>query len=305
MVKSLAGKAIVPVALAVTGFVIVCCLLLYSVLKADMTGTAILHASSLAGVVVKSTHYAMLKSDRESLRNIIVNIGEQHDVEHVRIFNKKGLIEFSANHGEVNRLVDKATAGCIGCHAGPVPTAKLGAMQQARQFDNERGRSVLAITAPIYNEPECYNASCHFHTASQKVLGTLDIGLSRQPLQKALSTMRSRMVAFSILILFITVGGVAALLRRMVLTPVKKLAEYCDELERGNYPQEIPSCEGEIEKLAQSLKKITVMLKNFESQLPGAVIKGNSAGTTGEEAPPLKTSAEKIPEHSGTEHFER
>ena len=305
MVKSLAGKAIVPVALAVTGFVVICCLLLYSVLKADMTDSAILHASSLAGVVVKSTRYAMLKSDRETLRNIIANIGEQHDVEHVRIFSKKGLIEFSANQGEVNRLVDKTTAGCIGCHAGPVPTAKLGAMQQARQFDNERGRAVLAITAPIYNEPECYTASCHFHNASQKVLGTLDIGLSRQPLQKALSTMRSRMVAFSILILFITVGGVAALLRRMILTPVKKLTEYCAELERGNYPTEITGCEGEIEKLAQSLKNITVTLKNYESQLPGDVIKASVAGNSGEEAPSSKTSSEKIPDQSGTENFER
>jgi HAMP domain-containing protein len=123
---------------------------------------------------------------------------------------------------------------------------------------------VLAITAPIYNEPECHTASCHFHTASQKVLGTLDIGLSRQPLQKALSTMHSRMIAFSILILFITVGGVAALLRRMILAPVKKLAEYCDELERGGYPAEIPRCEGELEKLAQALKKIAVKLKNLE-----------------------------------------
>jgi len=305
MVKSLAGKAIVPVALAVTGFVIVCCLLLYSVLKADMTDTAILHASSLAGVVVRSTHYAMLKSDRETLRNIIVNIGEQHDVEHVRIFNKKGLIEFSANRGEVNRLVDKTTAGCIGCHAGPVPTAKLGEMQQARQFENERGRAVLAITAPIYNEPECYTASCHFHTANQKVLGTLDIGLSLQPLQKALSTMRSRMMVFSVLILFITVGGVAALLRRMILTPVRKLAEYCDALGRGNFPPEVPCCEGEIEKLAQSLKDITVRLKNFESQLPGVATKGNSTETTGEEAPPLKTPSEKMPEHSDTERVER
>jgi HAMP domain-containing protein len=264
MVKSLVGKAIVPVALAVTGFVIVCCILLYSVLKADMTDTAILHASSLAEVVVKSTRYAMLKSDRETLGNIIDNIGEQHDVEHVRIFNKKGLIEFSANRGEVNRIVDKTTAGCIGCHAGPVPTAKLGAMQQARQFENEQGRAVLAITAPIYNEPECYTAACHFHTANQKVLGTLDIGLSRQPLQKALSTMRSRMIAFSIFILFITVGGVAALLRRMILVPVKNLAEYCDELEQGNYSAEIPRCEGELEKLAQALKKIAVKMKNLE-----------------------------------------
>jgi HAMP domain-containing protein len=267
MIKSLAGKAVIPVALGVTGFVIVCCILLYSVIKSDMTHTATLHAASLANVVVKSAHYSMLTSDRKTLRNIIENIGEQHDVEHVRIFNKKGLIEFSSNPEELNHLVDKKTAGCIGCHAGPTPTAKLGAMQKARTFINEKGREVLAITEPIYNEPECYNAACHFHASGQKVLGTLDIGLSRKPLRDALVTMRGRMIVFTVLVLILTVGGVAALLRRSILTPVKILTGYCNDIADGNPEREIPKFEGELENLAQSLKRVAEAVK--KNRIPG------------------------------------
>ncbi len=268
MIKSLAGKAIIPVTVAVTGFVVVCCILLYSIIKSDMTSTATLHATSLANVVVKSTRYSMLTSDRKTLRYIIENIGEQKDVEHVRIFNKKGMIEFSSNPGELNHLVDKKTAGCIGCHAGPVPAAKLGAMQKARRFVNEKGREVLAITEPIYNEPECFNAACHFHTSGQKVLGTLDIGLSGKPLRDALATMRGRMVIFTVLVLILTVGGVAAILRRSILTPVRILTDYCNEAARGNPPPEIPAFEGELENLAQSLKSLTDGMKKDRS--PGA-----------------------------------
>lgn len=262
MIKSLAGKAVIPVSLAVTGFVIVCCILLYSVIKSDMTQTATMLATSLANVVVKSTHYSMLTSDRKTLRNIIENVGEQHDVEHVRIFNKMGLIEFSSDPKELNHLVDKKTAGCIGCHAGPTPTAELGAMQKARTFINEKGREVLAITEPIYNEPECYNAACHFHTASQKVLGTLDIGLSRKPLRDALVTMRGRMIVFTVLILILTVGGVAALLSRSILTPIKLMTRFCDDIVRGNPSRDLPEFEGELENLAQSLKRVADFVKN-------------------------------------------
>jgi sensor histidine kinase regulating citrate/malate metabolism len=269
MIKSLAGKAIFPVAMAVTGFVIVCCILLYSVIKSDMTHTATLHASSLANVVVKSTHYSMLTSDRKTLRNIIENVGEQHDVEHVRIFNKKGLIEFSSNPNELNHLVDKKTAGCIGCHAGPTPAAKLGAMQKARTFINEKGREVLAITEPIYNEPECYNAACHFHTSGQKVLGTLDIGLSRKPLRDALAIMRGRMIVFTVLILILTVGGVAALLRRSILTPVKILTGFCNDLAEGKQVREIPEFEGELENLAQALKRVAEAANKKRNTGPG------------------------------------
>src|SRR5574340_196846 len=197
MLKSLTARAVVPVTVAVTGFVVVCCIILYSIMKTDITNYVIKYETNQAQTIVKSTRYAMLHDDRETLRNIIDNIGTQEGVEHVRIFNKKGLIMFSRDHREVNRFVDKKTSGLVECHTGPVPSAALGNMKQARRFVNEHGGEVLAITAPIYNEPECYNAACHVHTAEQKILGTLDIGLDASPLLKNLSIMRGRMIVFS------------------------------------------------------------------------------------------------------------
>ena len=181
MFKSLTARAIIPVTVSVTGFVIVCCILLYAIMKTDMTNDVIRYETSQAGTIVKSTRYAMLHDDRESLSNTIANIGTQEGVEHARIFNKKGLIMFSSNSSEVGRLLDKNAAGCVECHSGPVPAATLGDMKQARRFVNEKGKDVIAITAPIYNEPSCTQAACHVHTAEQKILGTLDIGLSAAP----------------------------------------------------------------------------------------------------------------------------
>ena len=267
MIKSLAGKAIIPVAVTVTGFVIVCCLLLYSVMKVDMTANAERQATVLAGTVVKSTRYAMLQSDDENLRDIIANISSQQGVEHVRIFNKKGLIEFSSDQTELKRFVDKKTAGCIGCHAGPVPAARLGEMQQARQFVNGKGREVIAITAPIYNEPDCYNAGCHFHPPGQKVLGTLDIGLSRQPLQQSLATMRGRMLIFTIMILILTVGGVTALLVRSIFGPIKMIKSYCDAICRGDFKHGLPPFDGQMEELSDSVQRVAAELKKTASEL--------------------------------------
>ena len=68
MLKSINCRAILPVACAVTGFVIACCLLLYSFIKTDLIRGEIQHAADLADTVVKSTRYAMLNGDRETLR---------------------------------------------------------------------------------------------------------------------------------------------------------------------------------------------------------------------------------------------
>ena len=74
MWDSINYRAILPVACAVTGFVIACCLLLYSFIKSDLVQMEVRHATDLADTVVKSTRYAMLHDDRETLRNIIASL---------------------------------------------------------------------------------------------------------------------------------------------------------------------------------------------------------------------------------------
>lgn len=245
MFQNLATRAIIPVSLAVTGFVVVCCFLLYGLIKDDITRDTVHHETSLADTVIKSTRYSMLKADQEGMHSIISNIGSQEGVEHIRIFNRKGVISYSNDRTELSHVVDKETAGCKGCHATAVPLTSLGKMDQARRFVNRRGVPVIAITTPIYNEPACSSAACHVHPEAQKVLGILDIGLSATPLNQTLATISSRMVAFCLMVLFLTIGGVAAILRRSVFIPLKNLLEYTSrtrgESTRASHP--IIGCE--------------------------------------------------------------
>lgn len=255
MFRSLTTRAIIPVTVTVTGFVVVCFFLLYGLMKEDATRDAVHYETSLADTVIKSARYSMLRDDRETMHTLIDNIGSQQGIEHVRIFNKKGLIMFSRDRAEIGRAVDKREAGCIVCHSGPVPATALGRMEQARQFVNGRNVPVIAITAPIYNEAACSTAPCHVHPPTQKVLGTLDIGLSAVPLKDTLSTMRSRMVVFSLMVLCLTIGGVAALLRRSVFIPIQKLAEYAARRVRGESGGDIPRFNSELDILAEYMKR--------------------------------------------------
>jgi len=258
MFKSLAGRALVPVGIAVTGFVIVCFLLLYSVIRNVVNRDTIGYATNLADTILRSTRYAMLKSDREMLATIIRNIGRQHGVEHIRVFNQQGIVQISTKAEELGRQVDKKAEGCIGCHAGPIPSSSLGRMEQARTYTNGEGREVLAVMAPIYSGPECFNASCHVHPPSQQVLGTLDIGLSREMLLKSLAAIRNQMIVFTVMILVLTVGGVTALLRRSVFLPLLKLRRVAEQVEAGEHPEAHPShFPRELDRIAQSLYNLS------------------------------------------------
>ena len=266
MLSSINSRAIVPVACAVTGFVIACCVLLFTFVKDDLIRGEIHHAADLADTVIKSTRYAMLHDDRETLSNIISSIGDQNQVEHVRIFNKKGLIMFSKEQGELDKFIDKSAAGCNECHAEEKPKSSLGTMAQARQFTNKEGKDVLAITAPIYNEPECFNAACHFHTSEQSLLGTLDIGVSQDPLKQTLGQLQNRMIIFSGMILILTVGAVCALLYRQVFLPIKQLADFTETPANGRLGEDFPEVSGDIARLARSFQEMTNRVHELETQ---------------------------------------
>jgi len=274
MFNSLAGRALVPVGIAVTGFVIVCFLLLYSAIKNVVNRDTVGYATNLSDTILRSTRYAMLKSDQEMLATIIQNIGRQHGVEHIRVFNNQGVIQISTKAEEVGHQVDKKTEGCIGCHAGAIPSSTLGTMEQARTFTNGEGREVLAVMAPIYSGPECFNASCHVHPQSQKVLGTLDIGLSREMLLKSLAAIRYQMIVYTLMILVLTVGGVTALLRRSVFLPLLKLRRVAEQVEAGEHPEAHPShFPRELDRIAQSLYNLSK--HNYSAgEDPNAIKKG-------------------------------
>jgi hypothetical protein len=251
MFKRFATKAIIPVALSVTGFVIICSIFLYTSIKEDFMRDAVRQETSLADTVVSSTRYTMMTEDRDNLYHIIDSIGTQKGVEHLRIFNKEGVIMFSSDPEELNQVVDKTTDGCIECHSSSEPTVRLGSMQLARRFVNAKNHNVLAITAPIYNDAHCVAGDCHFHPAQQKMLGTLDIGLSTASLDKRLLNLRWKMVIFCVMVLILSVGGVSALLRRNLLAPIDQLMEYVRTVSRGQLDNNFPRGVSEIEILGE------------------------------------------------------
>jgi hypothetical protein len=256
MFKTVAAKTLALIAFATTGFVVVCCLVLYSSMKNDKIEENIQHANDISSVVLKATKYSMLKEDRGTLRNIVRSVNEETLVEQVRIINKKGVVVFSGVTGEEGQKVDEKTEGCAVCHSGPTPLKTLGPMEQARRFINDAGQPVLAITAAIYNEPDCANGGCHKHASQQAILGTLDIGLSEAPLERSLGLMSRRLALFSTMLLLLVVGGVAALLQMNVIRPLQQVVMYMHDVANRNGKAAPPAVGGEFDAVVNAIRKI-------------------------------------------------
>ena len=245
-------------AMVVTGFTIVCCILLYSFVKSDMRKDSVYYESTLADTILKSMKYDMLISNRDHLRNIVNDIGQQEKVRYIRIFNHHGVVSFSSNPEEVGSTVDKESDACTKCHRGPVPSTRLVPMEQASVQVTSDGESILSLMAPIYYEASCSTVDCHYHPADEVLLGGLEFGLSQEQLEASLARLRLRMIIFCVMILILTVAGVTALLWRGVMQPLRELVDFASGCYEGKHEDEPPLGTSEINYVGEILQKMSM-----------------------------------------------
>ncbi len=254
MFDNLIARAIVPVTIAVTGFVVFGCLLLYSFIKSDMTEEAVRHVDDLVVTVYKSTHYAMMEDDRDSLRNILANVDTLEAVERVRIYDQSG----DPKYADLEQPVSDSSFAPL---VDDWSRSLMGSNQPERdkvRFNVNHDDGFIAVTMPILNEPKCSTTACHFHSENEPILGFLSIGISSENLEDTLSLLRSRMVAFSVMVLFLTVGGVAALLRVNLFQPILRLAYNLGQAVSGVAEAELPPAD---HKLGQINKDFRALVK--------------------------------------------
>ncbi|HEX7423650.1 MAG TPA: ATP-binding protein [Terriglobales bacterium] len=224
-------------------------------------------AERVSDVIKRSTTYYMLRNDREGLYHAIQTMADEPGMIKVRIFDQEGRISYSTDPAEVSHVLDKTAEACYGCHTQSQPLARLNRPDRFRIY-RTGGQRVLGIITPIENQPNCSNAACHAHPASQQVLGVLDTNLSLAKTDVQLAVGSARM-------LFYTAGAmlmVAVLswlfVWRVVGEPIKALKNGTEHLSQGNlgYQIEVRS-QDEVGDLAHSFNGMSLQLRAANEEI--------------------------------------
>ena len=225
-------------------------------------------AYRITDVIVRSTHYEMLHDDREALYNIIQELGTQPGIQRIRIFNKDGLITYSTDGQEVRTVVNKTAEGCIACHAQAQPAAKPGRAALARYFTDRHGHRVLGVMRPIDNSPECSNAACHVHQASQRILGVIDSDLSLATVDAQLAQHQANLTWFLVGAIVFGCGAAILFMWVVVYRPVKKLIDGTHRVAGGDLDYRLPAgSDDELGDLAASFNKMTEEVAGVQAHI--------------------------------------
>ncbi|MBI5115552.1 HAMP domain-containing protein [Candidatus Poribacteria bacterium] len=225
-------------------------------------------AQGIGDIVTRSTRLSMLKNRRDELYHTIKQIGNEPGIHRIRILNKEGKITFSTDEAEMNTFVDKKAEACYACHTKEQPIARLSRPDRARIFRVNGGERLLGLIQPIENEPECFNADCHVHPESKKVLGVLDINISLAKVDDSIAEYQ-RNIFLNLLVIMIAISLVSAgFVWLMIYGPVKKLIMGTKRIAMGDMDYIIDAkSSDELGVLASSFNKMTRDLKKAHSEI--------------------------------------
>jgi histidine kinase len=192
-------------------------------------------ADRLGNTIRLGFHYAMMTNSRDDITGIIKNMGKQEGIEKIRIYNKSGQTVYSTETGTVDRPLNMKEGACLICHYTDPPAVNVGLPERTRIFYAPKGKHLLGIISPIYNEPGCSSGACHVHPAKTKVLGAMDVVVSLEGTDKEILSYKRGIIVMAIVIFMGTSGFMAFFLLRFVSSPIRKLIEGTRHIGRGEY----------------------------------------------------------------------
>ena len=147
-------------------------------------------ADQLSRSISSATWHAMLADRREDAYQVMQTIAQKQGIDHIRMFNRNGLLTFSTRPEEISHQNDRGVETCWRCHISALPLQQMDLSWRTQILKKPDGQRSLAMVTPIFNEPSCSQADCHAHPASLKVLGLLDVRLSLRNVDSELATMK-------------------------------------------------------------------------------------------------------------------
>jgi two-component system, NtrC family, sensor kinase len=211
--------------------------------------------AQLSSTIAGAAKDGMLRNDREAIQRTVETLGSQYEISTIRIANSDGSIAYSSKKEEIGKKME----------------ASEKSAQGVKELDSEKAGThprVLELLTPIKNQPECYNAACHAHKASDNILGYLQIHSRLDPFDQIKRNSAFKLAIASFLgILFTAIVAFFAV-HKLVHKPVKELMSGVKEVANGNLSTRVPELSrDELGQLAKSFNRMSQELHKAHIEL--------------------------------------
>jgi two-component system, NtrC family, sensor kinase len=238
--------------------------------------------NNIGSLVEGALYYSMMENDKRSLQNTLDVIHTLPGIEEVNMYDSQDNLVYSSfaadSAGQIN-------SNCRSCHnnlSSMFPTKEksytiMSASSKCLMNKRDDLHRHLLIRSPILNERTCFQSSCHFHQATDEVLGSLVIRIPMNDLDAALSRSINEFYLLATLTTLLLVGFLILVTRRNIKNPLNALVTASVAVARGDVNTRIeikPSQLDDMKMVSEafnhmldSLQSATQELENWSQQL--------------------------------------
>jgi histidine kinase len=222
----------------------------------------------ISETLANSIRHSMGQYGVSGIESVVKSVGLQNGISLIRIVNHSGKIRISTKTNETGQRVSETDPVCRACHLGNTPPQKVLLSERTLTYRYADEKNTLGMLTPIYNEKTCFSADCHIHSENEGVLGVLEVGLSLEDTDRAISDAIRKTSVFALLIFVGLVTLLSVALISFVWKPVHNIMEAVGHMSRGDYGKKLRvSSRDELGELAKSFNIMGERIQAREGEL--------------------------------------
>ncbi|MCL5959534.1 MAG: diguanylate cyclase [Chloroflexi bacterium] len=212
-----------------------------------------------SAIVAHTIHWslnrAMLRNDREGIRQIIHDLKQDPTIEQIAIFGNTGDIWTSTEPAIPPTQPDKEIVRQV-----------VESDQVHSWYGTRNGKSLICTTVPIPNASECQ--ACH--SAAEKVRGAVQVCFTADTLDQHISQQSQTIVVMGVSGFALLIATLLLVVTRVVVNPLRRMAKIVQAFGSGDYSMRMTAEENrndELGTLARAFNNMVQRISQHTSDL--------------------------------------
>jgi two-component system NtrC family sensor kinase len=212
----------------------------------------------------------MLENDKSTLQSTLDIINTMSGIDEVNMYDHKDSLVYSSYNSE---NAGNSNPDCLSCHNNlhtMFPSTEksyriIDVKSECIMNKSTSSHRYLLIRSPILNEKSCYTSSCHAHSESDVVLGSLIIKLPLDDMDSAVERSSAQFFLLATLTTFLLIMVLIFFTRKRIKDPLNDIVKASIAVANGNQDTRLEIKPEQLDDMRMVSQAFNDMLDNLQT----------------------------------------
>lgn len=226
--------------------------------------------NNIGYLVEGSLYKSMLDNDKGALQSTLDIINTMPGIDEVNMYDSHNNLAYTSFTSDTN---NHSNPDCIACHSDMetmFPQKEkayriIDLKSECSMTQNDGDHRHLLIRSPILNEKSCYTSSCHAHSETDEVLGSLVIKIPLKELDSAVATSSTEFFLLATLTTLLLIASLIFFTRKVIKKPLYGIIEASQAVSNGDKNTRLEIKPNQLDDMRMVSLAFNEMLDNLQA----------------------------------------